>query len=108
MEQNPYDAQQPDTQTRRNPNTIARQVGTATFVIGLAALAYGVCEFWLVPALPPNNGWSGRLPSLYVMGGGIVAAIVGLSVKSLAPPAAKKGAVPTGLGLLIILAIVIA
>jgi hypothetical protein len=42
------------------------------------------------------------------MGAGIFAALIGLTLKSLQRSPTKKGSVPTSLGILVILAIVIA
>jgi hypothetical protein len=116
MDPNPYatptasDPKPPDSNRR-----IARGIGTAILAAGLVVLAYGAVAFWLVQSLPPNGGASGRLPSLYVMGVGILGAIIGMVVRDvrLAGPArqpdgsSRKG-VPTSVGILILLAIVIA
>ena len=50
----------------------------AVLATGLVVLAYGAVGFWIINTLPPNGGASGRLPSLYVMGAGIVLSVVGL------------------------------
>src|SRR4051812_45357860 len=106
MAENPYESPQAAPESRRSSFAIANSAATTIVVLGLAALAYGALGFWIVPALPPNSGWSGRLPSLYVMGGGMLAAVAGLATKSLAAPTAAKGAVPTGVGLLVIAAVI--
>ena len=111
MADNPYESPQAGPESRRN-SSAANNAGTTILVLGLAALAYGALAFWTMPALAPNTGWSGRLPSLYMlpnlymMGGGMLAAVAGSAMKSLAAPQAEKGAVPTRVGLLVIAAVV--
>ena len=69
--ENPYESPESATKTTTSRSGIAAKLGTAMLVIGLAALAYGAFTFWIMPSLPPNTAWSGRLPSLYCVGAGI-------------------------------------
>ncbi len=108
---NPYEPT--DSASSSSSARSASQVaGTSVFIVGLVVLAYGAIAFWLVPSLPPNGGTNGRLPSLLVMGAGIVLTLIGLAVRGLR--SSKKSAVPSGqneiptrYGLLLLLAIVI-
>ncbi|MBA4032098.1 MAG: hypothetical protein C0478_14575 [Planctomyces sp.] len=92
----------------------SKGIGTAILLVGLMALAYGAIAFWLIKSLPPNGGANGRLPSLYIMGVGVVVAVIGLIVRDLRSnskknePAgeASKG-IPTRYGLLLLLGIVV-
>src|SRR5438128_772211 len=108
MDANPYESPQSEATPPRTPKTIATRIGTAILVIGLALLAYGAFTFWIMPLLPPNTAWSGRLPSLYCMGAGIFAALIGLTLNSLQASPGKRASVPTSLGILVLVAIVIA
>ena len=67
----------------RKGHRVARAIGTAILAAGLVVLTYGAVAFWLIKSLPPNGGSSGRLPSLYVIGAGIIAAIIGMAVRDL-------------------------
>jgi hypothetical protein len=94
---------------------ILRAIGTWILNVGLAALAYGALAFWIIPILPPNGGVNGRLPSLFVMLAGIVATLVGMVLRGVQLPWRPSGqrtptrkALPTSVGFLLILAIVIA
>ena len=91
------------------------KVGTAVLVVGLATLAYGAVAFWIVQSLPPNGGASGRLPSLYVMGAGIALSLLGLTAlgfrwsgKENPTGDTPRKAIPTSVGILVLLAIIIA
>jgi hypothetical protein len=110
MNENPYQSPQADTarEARRNPKTITTRIGTAILVLGLVALAYGAFTFWVMPSLPPNTAWSGRLPSLYCMGAGIFVTLIGLTLNSIQSSTNKGATVPTSLGILVLVAIVIA
>ena len=98
------------------PNrSILRRIGTAILAIGLAILVYGAAGFWLINALPPNGGANGRLPSLYVMGMGIVVTLLGLATRGLrfrakGVPLGDESAtgIPTIYGILLFVAILIA
>ena len=78
---------------------------------GLGLLAYGAIAFWLIQTLPPNGPGRGRLPSVYVMGAGIVIAFLGLIVRDLRIRRKTKDASPKGIstsfGILILLGMVI-
>lgn len=69
---------------RRTPKTF----GTIILLFGLAILGYGAIAFWLINSLPPNGPRNGRLPSVYVMGAGIVITLIGLTIRGL--PGGKK------------------
>jgi hypothetical protein len=110
VDANTHESAQSDTGmgTGRSPKTIAAKIGTAILVLGLVLLMYGAFTFWIIPSLPPNTAWS-RLPSLYCMGAGIFAAMIGLTLNSIqTSPAGKRATVPTSLGILVLVAIVIA
>jgi len=49
----------------------------------MMVLAYGAIAFWVLPFLPPNSESEGRLPSLAVMGAGVLVTVVGLVLRSL-------------------------
>jgi len=51
--------------------------------MGVATSAYGAVAFWILHSLPPNGGGSGRLPSLYVLVGGMAAMLLGLVIRDL-------------------------
>jgi hypothetical protein len=117
MTKNPYasptadDGGPPEGRGRRT----TKIVGAAILAAGLICLVYGAVAFWLVQTLPPNGGPTGRLPSAYVMGVGMVIAILGLAIRDLRlvggakqrDGAPAKG-IPTGVGLLLLAAMVIA
>jgi hypothetical protein len=97
-----------------NNRSVTRSIGTGLFLTGLAILAYGAIAFWLIKSLPPNGGPTGRLPSLYIMGGGIVAVLAGLALRDLrtrdknlgSTEGATKG-IPTSVGMLILAMILV-
>src|SRR5262245_25130696 len=70
---------------------VRRKVGMGILAAGLAILAYGAVGFWVINALPPNGGASGRLPSIYIMGAGIVVAVVGLAVRDFRGGKSQEG-----------------
>jgi hypothetical protein len=109
MNANPHESPSSDVPARKVPSGqhIVNATGTAILIAGLAVLIYGAVAFWIIPSLPPNDA-SSRLPSLYVMGAGIITALVGLTFKSLQGKSTKKGAIPTSVGVLVLLAIIIA
>ncbi|MEM6471671.1 MAG: hypothetical protein AAF802_19075 [Planctomycetota bacterium] len=91
-----------------------KKVGTFILIAGLAVLAYGTVAFWLVQSLPPNGGANGRLPSLYVIAGGIVVVLVGFAVRGLtvdgdanASKAKHSKRIPTLYGILVLFTIVV-
>jgi len=109
MDANPYESPSCDVSARKglSGQGIVNAIGTVILIAGLAVLTYGAVAFWIIPSLPPNDAAS-RLPSLYVMGAGIVTALVGLTFKSLQGKSTKKGAIPTSVGVIVLLAIIIA
>jgi len=56
---------------------MVKKIFTAVLIVTMLATAYGAVAFFLVQTLPPNGGTNGRLPSLYIMLGGIVGMLVG-------------------------------
>ncbi len=119
MDDNPY--QSPlsgDAQGQGPPDQqrgqIAKAAGNVVAIAGLVALAYGAVGFWLIPGLPPNNPTSGRLPSIYFLGAGILATLIGLAMRDLrlggrskAGEGTTKG-IPAATAILILLAMVVA
>lgn len=89
-----------------------RKIGTGVLVVGLATLAYGAIAFWIIPTLPPNEPATGRLNSLFVLGAGAAASLIGLAIREtrieskVAADATGNG-ISTGVGLLILLAVAI-
>ena len=82
-------------------------IGTFILVIGGLILAYAATAFWLFNDLPPNDAIHGRLPSLYLMGAGIVIAVVGLiasdqrvSRRDKSPKEASRKVIPTRYGII--------
>lgn len=112
---NPYESPTPAPSPPSPTSKKLRLLATCVMVLSLALLAYGAVGFWLVPSLPPNGGVNGRLPSVYVMGVGILATMVGLVLRSLASPTAAEDSSGTkktflsryGLVLLIVIMIVV-
>lgn len=111
---NPYEPPQEEMDAASPAVPPLRKIGTTILLIGLATLAYGAIACWLLQRLPPNGGGQGRLPSVYMMGIGIVIVLVGLVVRDLrvgrkakrTGDESRKG-IPTSYGILILLAIVI-
>lgn len=119
MSTNPYTSPSScdnETQDRHGKaGGAAKTIGAAIAVVGLAVLAYGAVAFWLLQFLPRNGGPNGRLPSLYVIFAGIAAVLVGMVVRGVRLPGNLRGgddpsrkAIPTGIGMLLLVAIVIA
>ena len=111
---NPYEAPNKMSSTTSQRRRILIAIGTGILLFGLAVLAYGATAFWLINSLPPNGGANGRLPSLYVMGIGIVVAVIGLIARDLrvgnkgnasADVASKE--IPTSYGILFFIVILI-
>lgn len=82
---------------------------------GLIALGYGAIAFWFYPSLPPYDGIDGRLSSLYLMGGGAFFALAGAGLKGLlsskahgTSAAPKKHEVPTVVGIVLMLGLLLA
>jgi len=111
---NPYEAPKDKAAAPTPTRHVSKMIGTGVLVAGLAILAYGAIAFWLINVLPPNGGANGRLPSLYVMGAGILVAVVGLVARDLhlggkdnrSTRVSRKG-IPASYGILVLLAIVI-
>lgn len=111
---NPYETTDRATAAPVPKRRLSRLVGAIVLAVGLIVLAYGVTAFWLLTSLPPNGGAYGRLPSLYLMLGGIVTTLIGLATRpSAGRPAnydSSSGAFPSirsRYGLLLILLIII-
>jgi hypothetical protein len=85
--------------------------GGAILALGLLVLVYGIVACWRVPSLPPNGGPRGRLPSLYMIGVGIVITIAGLAARGGSrrggsdPAAPAPRGIPAASGIVILLAI---
>lgn len=62
---------------------MANKIGTTILVIGILIATYGGIAFFIVNSLPPNGGENGRLPSLYLLLGGMAAMLVGTIVRGL-------------------------
>ena len=111
---NPYESPEDHaTETRPAPHR-PRAIGTVVLVAGLVILAYGAVAFWLVNSLPPNGGVQGRLPSVYVMGVGLVVAVAGLIArdfraggKSTSPTHSSPMGIPALYGILGLVAIMV-
>lgn len=56
---------------------MAKKIFTFILIVAVLVTAYGTVAFFVVQTLPPNGGTSGRLPSLYIMLGGITGMLVG-------------------------------
>jgi hypothetical protein len=102
-------SQAPDENRR-----VSKILGTTILLAGLTILGYGAIAFWLIKSLPPNGGTTGRLPSLYVMGGGIVAVLIGLALRDLRlgkkPPhsaTAQKKGIPAAYGVVLLVTILV-
>ncbi len=67
-----------------------RMIGTVILLIGLAVTAYGAVAFFLVQSLPPNGGPNGRLPSVYILFGGMAGMFLGMVVRGLGLGVTKK------------------
>lgn len=56
---------------------MVKKIFTTLLIATILVTAYGAVAFFLVQTLPPNGGTNGRLPSLYIMLGGIIGMLVG-------------------------------
>ena len=107
---NPNDPQTPERHGLETPppaRRVSQTIGTFVLVIGGLILAYAAAAFWLFNDLPPNDAIHGRLPSLYLMGAGIVIAVVGLiasdqrvSRRDKSPKEASRKVIPTSYGII--------
>lgn len=110
---NPYESSETPAEHSSPPRPLRKTAGTAILIIGLMILAYGATAFWLLNFLPPNGGPTGRLPSLYVIGVGIITAIVGLVVRDLRGGRGSRSTndarhgIPTSYGIMGIVVVVI-
>ena len=88
----------------RQTQGVRKKYGTAILGAGIAVLAYGAVGFWIIKTLPPNGGPTGRLPSLYAMGGGILITIAGLVMRDYRGGSKSqegvRGKIPTSYGIL--------
>ncbi|MBN1854101.1 MAG: hypothetical protein JW829_15345 [Pirellulales bacterium] len=112
--ENPFKTPKEDPAAATSARSFSKTLGTGIVLVGLAVIAYGAVAFWLIQSLPPNGGGNGRLPSLYVMGLGIVVAVVGLVARDLRvgrkakqPSGETRKGIPTGYGILFLLAILV-
>lgn len=80
---NPFDSPQSVGGKAAAGKSGAWKAGSAILLMGLALLVYGAIAFWVAPWLPPNGGPSGRLPSVYLLGAGVVVALAGMAVRDL-------------------------
>lgn len=109
----PYRSETSEPHENGSP-TLRGKIGLLVLGVGLVVLAYGAVAFWVMPSLPPNGGASGRLPSLYLMGGGIVSVVLGLAIRGLNTNGqgdtqkTGKGSVSPLVGILILFAILAA
>ncbi len=112
-DENPYKTPEDIASPSSPQRNLLKAAGTAVVFVGLAVLAYGAIAFWLINSLPPNGGANGRLPSLYVMGVGIIVVVIGLIARDLrlgrksggTADVPKKG-IPTSYGVLLLLVLV--
>ncbi|MBN1911213.1 MAG: hypothetical protein JW818_15820 [Pirellulales bacterium] len=111
---NPFKTPKEDSSSSTPSRRPSNVLGTGILLVGLSVVAYGAVAFWLIQSLPPNGGGNGRLPSLYVMGVGIVVAVVGLIARDFRVGRKAKGStsearkgIPTVYGIIGLLAILI-
>ena len=53
------------------------KIFTTVLIAAVLVTAYGAIAFFVMQSLPPNGGDSGRLPSLYIILGGLAGMLVG-------------------------------
>ena len=70
---------------------MARKIGNAILAVAAIATAYGALAFFALTDLPPNGGVSGRLPSLYIMLGGMGGMLIGSVARDLRLSGTKRG-----------------
>jgi hypothetical protein len=83
MSPNPYQAPQGNSTPPRSRAKIRTIIGLAILLAGLGVAVYGAVAFWVLQGLPPNNSSSGRLPSLYMLFGGMGLLLLGLTIRNL-------------------------
>jgi hypothetical protein len=110
---NPYEASKETHLFANEPPSIGLKfAGGVVLLIGIILLGYGAAAFWWKPTLPPNNREFGRLPSVYVMGGGIAVSLIGLVMRTLGRGKSSQVAVQSKnqtsvFGILLLVAILI-
>lgn len=111
---NPYESPEEDSLPSGPGRSALRDTGTGLLCLGLGLLVYGALGFWVFQTLPPNGGASGRLPSIYVMGSGILALLIGSGLRGMAGKVTgpetvgdSKPQVPTWIGVLVLLGILV-
>jgi hypothetical protein len=62
-------------------SSLLRKSGNLVFVVGAAITAYAAVAVFVRQDLPPNNG-AGRLPSLYLLFGGMAILFVGTVIRN--------------------------
>jgi len=83
MSQNPYETPQGNSPQPGSRRPVRAVIGLTVCLIGAGISAYGAVAFWILNRLPPNDETSGRLPSLYVLFGGMALLLVGLTIRNL-------------------------
>jgi hypothetical protein len=58
---------------------MTRKFGNGILLISAIVAVYGALAFFLITSLPPNGEAYGRLPSLYILFGGISGMLVGIA-----------------------------
>ncbi|GIW96263.1 MAG: hypothetical protein KatS3mg110_4304 [Pirellulaceae bacterium] len=93
----------------RDVRQLIRRVGTVVLIVGAVVLSYGAVGYWIIPSLPPNGGAYGRLPSVYVMGVGMVGALLGLVLRGMwgRAPVKSGSSVSPLIGIALLLAILV-
>ncbi len=114
---NPNDPQTSERYGLKTPpptRRVLQLTGKFVLVIGGLILAYAAAAFWLFNELPPNDAIHGRLPSLYLMGAGIVIVVVGLIAsdqrvnrRDKSPNEGSRKVIPTSYGIIGLVAILI-
>ena len=60
---------------------MARTIGIAILLVGAGVTAYAALAFSLINPLPPNSPTAGRLPSLWLMFGGMAGMLLGSVIR---------------------------
>jgi hypothetical protein len=69
---------------------MTRKFGNGILWISVVVAAYGALAFFLITSLPPNGEAHGRLPSLYILFGGISGMFMGIAFGGLRLRPARK------------------